>query len=205
MTKEIRSPNVENSQWCGRRFRHSDFVIPSDFVIRHSALRIAVCSIKRPVSGLARAAGGRFMENLLSFFRIHWDNVPLAIQRHTESADKSDALQTLRAVRRRPTVAKRLECVRLQRRFPTPGYDSMTWPVHGKPPFVFRMRWDHEPTRPCARPRRQATQSMTRTSTTTRTRLRFMERLLLFFRIHRGTMNRSTLPHAGSGDPAYIL
>src|SRR3989442_1220029 len=58
MTKEIRSPNVENSQLCGRRFRHSDLVIPSDFVIRHSDLRIAVCSIKRPVSGLVRAAGG---------------------------------------------------------------------------------------------------------------------------------------------------
>src|SRR5207247_692625 len=58
MTNEIRSPNVENSQFCGRQFRHSDFVIPSDFVIRHSDLRIAVCSIKRPVSGLARAAVG---------------------------------------------------------------------------------------------------------------------------------------------------
>src|SRR6266511_902420 len=57
MTKEILSPNVKNSQLCGRRFRHSDFVIPSDFVIRHSDLRIAVCSNKRPVSGLVRAAG----------------------------------------------------------------------------------------------------------------------------------------------------
>src|SRR6266571_9524574 len=58
MTKEIRSPNVENSQLYGRRFQHSDFVIPSDFLIRHSDLRIAVCSIKRPVSGLVRSAGG---------------------------------------------------------------------------------------------------------------------------------------------------
>src|SRR5437773_12255792 len=58
MTKEIRSPNDENPQLCGRRFRHSDFVIPSDFVIRHSDLRIVVCSIKRPVSGLVSAAGG---------------------------------------------------------------------------------------------------------------------------------------------------
>src|SRR6266516_4228961 len=58
MTKEIRSPNVENSQLSGRRFRHSNFVIPSDFVICHSDLRIAVCSIKEPVSGLVRAAGG---------------------------------------------------------------------------------------------------------------------------------------------------
>jgi len=58
MTNEIRSPNVENSQLCGPRFRHSDFIIPSDFVIRHSDLRIAVCSMRRPVIGLARAAGG---------------------------------------------------------------------------------------------------------------------------------------------------
>ena len=56
----------------------------------------------------------------------------MPIRRRTESADKSDALQTLRAVRRRPAVAKRLECVRLQRRFPKPGYDSMTGPVHGE-------------------------------------------------------------------------
>src|SRR5207245_5833837 len=48
----------KNSQLYGRRFRYSDFVIPSDFVIRHSDLRIAVCSIKRPVSGLVRAAVG---------------------------------------------------------------------------------------------------------------------------------------------------
>jgi hypothetical protein len=59
---------------------------------------------------------------------------PLAVPRQKESADKSDksdARQTLRAVRRRPAVAKRLECVRLQRRFPKPGYDSMTGQVHG--------------------------------------------------------------------------
>src|SRR6266571_8359150 len=48
----------KDSQWCVRRFRHSDFVTPSDFVIRHSDLRIAVCSIKRPVRGRVRAAGG---------------------------------------------------------------------------------------------------------------------------------------------------
>jgi hypothetical protein len=40
----------------------------------------------------------------------------------TESADQSDALQTLRALRRRPAVANRLECVRLQRRLPKPGW-----------------------------------------------------------------------------------
>ena len=65
-------------------------------------------------------------------FAVHWDHEPLAVPCQKESADKSDALQTLRAVRRRPAVAKRLECVRLQRRFPKPGYDSMTGPVHGR-------------------------------------------------------------------------
>src|SRR5437867_7105031 len=77
------------------------------------------------------------MESPLSFFRVHWGHEPLAVPRWTESADKSDALQTLCAVRRRPAVAKRLECVRLQRRFPKAGYDSMTGQVYGKPPFVF--------------------------------------------------------------------
>src|SRR5438132_1534848 len=72
------------------------------------------------------------MESPLSFFRMHWGHEPLAVPRWTESADKSDALQTLRAVRRRPAVAKRLECVRLQRRFPKAGCDSMAGSVHGK-------------------------------------------------------------------------
>jgi len=42
----------------GRRFLHSDFVIPSDFVIRHSDLRILVCSIKRPVQGTGESVRG---------------------------------------------------------------------------------------------------------------------------------------------------
>jgi hypothetical protein len=63
---------------------------------------------------------------------MHWGHEPLAVQRQKKSADKSDALQTLCAVRRRPAVAKRLECVRLQRRFLKLSYDSMTGPVHGK-------------------------------------------------------------------------
>jgi hypothetical protein len=56
---------------------------------------------------------------------MRWDHEPRAGLRRTKSADKSDALQTLRAVRRRSAVAKRLECVRLQRRFPKAGCDSM--------------------------------------------------------------------------------
>src|SRR5438093_342337 len=63
---------------------------------------------------------------------MHWDHEPRAVARPTESADKSDALQTLRALRRRPAVAKRLECVRLQRRFPKTSYDSMTGQLHGE-------------------------------------------------------------------------
>src|SRR5206468_10541915 len=59
-------------------------------------------------------------------FRMHyWDHEPRTVPRRTESADKSDALQTLRAVRRRPAVAKRLECVRLQRRFCNASCNSM--------------------------------------------------------------------------------
>src|SRR5881628_2737224 len=63
---------------------------------------------------------------------VHWYHEPRAVLRRTESADKSDALQTLRALRRRPAVAKRLECVRLQRRFPKAGGDSIARQVHGK-------------------------------------------------------------------------
>ena len=61
---------------------------------------------------------------------MHCDHEPWAVPRRMKSADKSDALQTLRAVRRRPVVAKRLECVRLQRRFPKAASDSMAGLVH---------------------------------------------------------------------------
>ena len=73
------------------------------------------------------------MERLLGLSTVYWDHESLAVPRQTESADKSDALQTLRAVRRRSAVAKRLECVRLQRRFPKAGCNSMAGQVHGKP------------------------------------------------------------------------
>ena len=66
---------------------------------------------------------------------------PRTVPRRTESADKSDALQTLRAVRRRQAVAKRLECVRLQRRFPRAGEDENDdeddRSVHGNPLSLF--------------------------------------------------------------------
>jgi hypothetical protein len=42
MTKEIRNPNVEGRSGVRWLVRPSDFGIPSDFVIRHSGLRIAV-------------------------------------------------------------------------------------------------------------------------------------------------------------------
>ena len=41
---------------------------------------------------------GRFMESPLGLTTVHWDHKPLAVPRQMESADKSDALQTLRAV-----------------------------------------------------------------------------------------------------------
>src|SRR3989475_12645348 len=69
---------------------------------------------------------------------MHWDHESLAATRRTESADKSDALQTLRAGPRRPAVAKRLECVRLQRRFSKVGSDSMVGSVHGKSGCVLK-------------------------------------------------------------------
>src|SRR6266699_2751600 len=71
-----------------------------------------------------------------------WNHEPVAARRPRESGDKSDALQTLRAIRRRWAVAKRLECARLQRRFSNVGCDPMARPVHGKPP---------RPCRPCMR------------------------------------------------------
>ena len=56
---------------------------------------------------------------------MHCDHEPWAVPRRMKSADKSDALQTLRAIRTRPAVAKRLECVPLQRRFPNARCKSM--------------------------------------------------------------------------------
>src|SRR5947208_12780559 len=67
----------------------------------------------------------------------YWDHEPRAVPRRTESADKSDALQTLRAVRRRRAVAKRLECVRLQRRFSKASCVSMAGAGSSKALFRF--------------------------------------------------------------------
>src|SRR5258705_8317464 len=75
----------------------------------------------------------------------HQDLEPLAVGRRTESADKSDALQTLRAVRRHPAVAKRLECVRLQRRFPKARCKSVAGRFMENPLPLFRTHWGDEP------------------------------------------------------------
>jgi len=56
MTKEIRSPSAEGRSGVQWLVRHSDFGIPSDFVIRHSGLRIAV------------HGGSPFL------FEMHWDH-----------------------------------------------------------------------------------------------------------------------------------
>ena len=64
MTKEIRSPNVENSQLCSRRFRHSDFVIPSDFVIRHSDLRMTVSPIQQTGQRTGRGGSWKVSTNI---------------------------------------------------------------------------------------------------------------------------------------------
>jgi len=68
-----------DAQECDRRFCHSDFGIPSDFAIRHSDLGIAAHGKLR-----------RFRNRALG----PWTAV---VPRRGESADKSDALQTLRA------------------------------------------------------------------------------------------------------------
>src|SRR6184192_2092799 len=43
MTKKSEARMLKCSELGGGRFRHSDLVIPSDFVIRHSGLRIGIC------------------------------------------------------------------------------------------------------------------------------------------------------------------
>src|SRR5213596_598357 len=58
-----------------------------------------------------------FMKRIDQSEFVHCCQNTLALPRRTKSADKSDALQTLRALLRHPAGAKRLECVRLQRRF----------------------------------------------------------------------------------------
>src|SRR2546426_6795821 len=128
MTKEIQSPNVE--MLC---------VVPSlvsSFGFRHSSFGFENYSLFNSKGWSAdwwEQPGSRWLiESSVGLTTVHWDHEPQAFPRPTESADKSDALQTLRALRRRPAVAERLECVRLQRRFPKPRYDSMTGQVHGK-------------------------------------------------------------------------
>ena len=84
---------------------------------------------------------------------MHQDYEPLVVTRRTESADKSDALQTLRAVRRRSAVAKRLECVRLQRRFPKVACDSMVGSVHGVKKTGCYPPWAAADIKPATQPR----------------------------------------------------
>src|SRR5207247_1499748 len=92
-----------------------------------------LCAAKELNQNLAACFRAAYsVESPLSFLRMHWDLEPPAVPRRTESADKSGALQTLRAVRRHPALAKRLDCVRLQRRYPKTSCDSMPWSVHGQ-------------------------------------------------------------------------
>ena len=95
----------------------------------------------------------RFVESLLSFFRMHGDHEPVG--RVTPCAPQFGNAQTAR------------------RGLTSPTFRFM------ESPLGFVVHWDHEPYRPPARPRprRQALESRTRT--TTRTRRRFMENVLL--------------------------
>src|ERR1051325_4143780 len=76
MTKEIRSPNVEGRSGAQWPVRHSDFDILSDFVIRHSGLRIALHGIlhllSRPAPATWRAAVlRRFRQTIGPGIRAH--------------------------------------------------------------------------------------------------------------------------------------
>src|SRR5438105_11022025 len=119
------------------------------------------------------------MGNLDDSEIAHCGREPLGVPRRTESADKSDALQTLRAPAESADHGSAFGVPASSAPLSKAGCDSIAGSVHGKPPFVFRIHWDHEPTRPRTRPRprRQFTQSRTRTRTTTRTKRRFMERV----------------------------
>ena len=85
--------------------------------------------------------------------RIHWDREPLIIARQRESADKSDALQTLRAVwRPRQSRSVWSACV-FSAAFPMQTAGS--WPVlFMENPFALAaVTWDLEPLRiPLNRP-----------------------------------------------------
>ena len=63
---------------------------------RVSVWSACVFSAAFPRQGGTRCLG-RIMESPHDFDAVHWDHEPLALPRRTESADKSDALQTLRA------------------------------------------------------------------------------------------------------------
>src|SRR5205085_5859567 len=60
------------SQLCGGRFRHSDFVIPSDSDIRHSGLRITV-------HGEHNAEPRKWKESRMSEIRIRCNVVARAL------------------------------------------------------------------------------------------------------------------------------
>src|SRR6266496_4181722 len=91
--------------------------------------------------------GSGFLENLFSFFRMHWDHEPLAVPRPTESADKSDALQTLRARGRvnGPRASVWSACV-FSAAFPRQA--AIRWPVRVMESLrdFDAVRWDHGPT-----------------------------------------------------------
>jgi len=110
-----------------------------------------------------------FMKRIDQSEFVHCCQHTLALPRRTKSADKSDALQTLRALLRHPAGAKRLECVRLQRRFPDGAWDSLARQVNRGLSLAFRMHWDLEQVRRRPPPRGPITQSRARTRMTTRT------------------------------------
>src|SRR5213596_2538400 len=88
------------------------------------------------------------MESPLGLTTVHWDHEPLPVPRRTKSADKSDALQTLRArgLVSGPRGSVWSACV-FSAAFPRQA--AIRWPgrfMESLLSFV-RMHWDHEPAR----------------------------------------------------------
>src|SRR5436309_9136936 len=88
------------------------------------------------------------MESPLGLTTVHWDHEPLPVPRRTKSADKSDALQTLRArgLVSGPRGSVWSACV-FSAAFPRQA--AIRWPgrfMESLLSFV-RTHWDHEPAR----------------------------------------------------------
>src|SRR6059036_2301711 len=134
MTKEIRSPNDEKLP-VGCRFRHSDFIILSDFVIRHSGLGLAVMgSLDDSKSCIATMN--------------HWRPAPHAKAPINRTHSKRFALPA-ESADHAPAFGVRASSAPLSEASLRFDGRAGSW----RPLWPFRMHWDHEPYRiPLTRP-----------------------------------------------------